>query len=312
MKNKILILTLFLFIGGCATSYKSLLPNYGKIPAAMSLEIREGVERLYSADPVERATGMWRLGMMESDAESAIPYLIAFLYDSSTISWPEESEVYLFFQDHQQEISFMFNSNVSGSIAAWALSRIGESALDELDKVFHATAWHYEPIPVGNAGLALSNMGKPATELLIHKLEKGNWDIRSVAAMALGYSPAKDIRAVEPLVRALNDCCIDIEAAYALGNIGDTRAIKPLMEYWSRNAPINPRAVRSAMVSLGKLKATEAVELLIFYLRVKFDVLDIRPDVHQALFNITGQDFGYDWDQWQVWWNAHKANFKFE
>lgn len=76
---------------------------------------------------------------------------------------------------------------------------------------------------------ALINIGEPAVEPLIKALKDVNSEIRVKATSALGW--IGDTRAVEPLIEALNDTTIiRSSAAAALGRIGDQRAVEPLIE----------------------------------------------------------------------------------
>jgi HEAT repeat protein len=67
-------------------------------------------------------------------------------------------------------------------------------------------------------------------EPLIKALEDENEDVRRIAAFALGR--IGDIRAVEPLIKVLEDEDRDVrwDAAIALGRIGDIRAVEPLIK----------------------------------------------------------------------------------
>ncbi len=110
-----------------------------------------------------------------------------------------------------------------------------------------------------NAAKALGDVGKPAVEQLINSLDDENWLVRWLAAEILGE--IGDTRAVEPLVNSLKDenngvqsnsmialvrigePSLDIlisslenedwhvrwHAAEALGDIGNIRAIEPLV-----------------------------------------------------------------------------------
>ena len=66
--------------------------------------------------------------------------------------------------------------------------------------------------------------------VIIPKLKDANKSVRGRAAWALGE--LGDARAVEPLMEALKDESENVRsgAAWALEKIGDTRAVEPLME----------------------------------------------------------------------------------
>lgn len=76
---------------------------------------------------------------------------------------------------------------------------------------------------------ALSKMGEPATDPLIHLLDDPDWKVRGAAAWALGRIGSKN--AVEPLIKSLledENGFVRSGAVNALGNIGDKRAVEPL------------------------------------------------------------------------------------
>jgi HEAT repeat protein len=74
---------------------------------------------------------------------------------------------------------------------------------------------------------ALATIGAPAVDALIDALGSSSWNVRMNSAMALGT--IRDVRAVEPLVRGLEQD-VKIQAVVALGEIGDKRAEKPLFD----------------------------------------------------------------------------------
>lgn len=79
---------------------------------------------------------------------------------------------------------------------------------------------------------ALVNIGKPAVESIIKALKQEDIDLRWGLAKVLGN--IGDSRAVEPLIEVLKDENEDEqvlrEAAIALGKLGDARAVDPLTE----------------------------------------------------------------------------------
>jgi len=107
-----------------------------------------------------------------------------------------------------------------------------------------------------NAAQSLIEIGAPAVEPLIAKLKHGEQAGRALAAYALGQ--IGDIRAVEPLIEALN---LNLTAtsiptrgatARALGQIGDARAVEPLIA-----------ALIDALKNYDQNTATVATEALV-------------------------------------------------
>jgi HEAT repeat protein len=78
-------------------------------------------------------------------------------------------------------------------------------------------------------------------------------DVRRKAANALGK--IGDSRAVEPLIRALNDSDRDVRwhAAKALGKIGDSRAVEPLIRALNNENPYVRYGAATSLTKIGEL-----------------------------------------------------------
>jgi hypothetical protein len=124
-----------------------------------------------------------------------------------------------------------------------------------------------------NARVALENIGAPSVELLIPVLKEQNFEVRQQAAMALGN--INDPRAVEPLISILKDehHFVRWMAVNSLGKIMDTRAVEPLID------------------SLDDEDS------------------DIQRKAEEVLEKITGQDLGPDQEKWKKWWDKNKDEF---
>jgi len=109
-----------------------------------------------------------------------------------------------------------------------------------------------------NASLSLGKLG--TIDQLILALNPTNREVRSNAAIALGY--IKDPQSVDPLILALEDDYIDmrITAAWALGEIGDRRAVRPLIKIL-QDPDSNARSY--AARALGKIGDNRAIDPLI-------------------------------------------------
>ena len=118
-----------------------------------------------------------------------------------------------------------------------------------------------------------------ATELLVSALGDRSAAVRQVAAKqldTLGWQPDRGeagaafwaekhewdrcvelgAAAVKPLIAALDDKYVN-EAAMALGQIGDTRAVEPLIRRLKDQSPIGPHAVTEALGAIGDPRAVE-------------------------------------------------------
>lgn len=87
------------------------------------------------------------------------------------------------------------------------------------------------------------------------------------------------------------------DSAHSLGKIGDPRAVKALIVSLKDE---NHTVVSNAIDALGKIKDSSAIEPLIYILKRK--ELQLRKHALSALKNITGQDFGLDFNKWLKWW----------
>lgn len=130
-------------------------------------------------------------------------------------------------------------------------------------------------------------------------IEALNYDkdhnLRISAAWALGE--LGDSSAIEPLIDALDDRKLVKDViAKALGEIGQPQAVEPLLdllgdESWEVRG--------TAAKSLGKIGDTRAVEPLIKTLGDKNEI--VRWNSSQALENITGESLGDDAAKWQAY-----------
>jgi HEAT repeat protein len=151
----------------------------------------------------------------------------------------------------------------------------------------------------------LAKIGTPVVEKLIAALKDDDWGVRKMAADALGK--IKDKRAVEPLIGTLSDCnaLVRHQAVWSLGEIGDNQAVEPLIA-----ALKDPffLAKWSAISALAKIKDTRATEPLIDCL--KSDNMLIALYANDKLKELTGQDFGDDYDAWSKWWQENKHKYQ--
>jgi len=182
------------------------------------------------------------------------------------------------------------NSSVRGR-AADSLGKLGaQQALGPLlTLAFHDNDWGVRY----SATLALSDFQDARViDICLNALYDDKADIREAAVRILGlfhyYSGiAKSyyLSIVEPLIGVLQDENNDVRTAVAstLGEIGDVRAVEPLI------ALLQDKAVRDRVVSaLGKLKDRRAVEPLIEILHDDKD-WSIRRDVIRAFGQIGGE-----------------------
>ena len=156
--------------------------------------------------------------------------------------------------------------------AAWALGQLGDTraveplikALPEFEDTFGGEKDHIAE--------ALGKMGEAAIEPLINALKHENLSVREGAAWALGQ--LGDTRAVEPLILALRSRHTRRSAAEALGKMGEAAAIEPLiLALRSRHTR---RGAAEALGKMGRLALQEVKN------RVKGDDMAVRWSVRMA------------------------------
>lgn len=148
-----------------------------------------------------------------------------------------------------------------------------------------------------NATMALAKtkvVSVEASRALLNLAKDSNTGVRYWAIKGLGLQ--KEVRAVEPLLEVLdgNDELLKDVAAGALGEIGDRRAVSPLMDILLASLPTGLKAQARA--------------------------LEFRLRVAEALRKLTGEHFGYieandkqerkrASDSWRSWWEENRRQF---
>jgi HEAT repeat protein len=185
----------------------------------------------------------------------------------------------------------------------------------------------------GPVASALGELGdKRAVTPLIAALEDDDFSVRLEATRALG--DIGDVRAIEPLVEVLNDKSeeLRVRAVHALGSIGEPALVKLVEALGSHYEDVKLEAVRclgylrykaaiprliealidkngdrywrvSVIYALGEI-GEPAVEPLIEVLKDEDN--DVRYLAADALKDITGKDFGEDYEKWKEWREKNK------
>jgi HEAT repeat protein len=174
------------------------------------------------------------------------------------------------------------------------------------------------------AAVSLGEIGEAgAVEALVHALEDENANVRGPAAAALGR--IGDSRAIEPLIDAIEEglvkgkACAALarlkatqaapaiiplledenervrsDAADALGELGDLRAVEPLIcalqnEGWEHDWSTNRRVVQ-ALGKLGDPRAREALDEVLTRYRRDARALALRVAAVDALVDVAGRE----------------------
>ena len=135
-----------------------------------------------------------------------------------------------------------------------------EGLIKALKKQCEYTLWRAEHDDVGEVGetraaQALRKIGEAAVEPLIQVLNDKNFHVQLEAIWALGE--IGDTRAVDPLIQVLKDEYSGVRetAAEALGKIGDARAVKPLKQALKDENWSVEKAARKALNKIRRRKA---------------------------------------------------------
>ena len=115
--------------------------------------IREFVDRLYSADPNERAEAACQIGRRHADAAAAIPILLSMLSDDVAVP------------------------AIECEMGPWLRRRLPSTA--------EARKW-METSPAKEAAEALGDIGNEAVAGLLQALGHADWKTRKFAAFGLG------------------------------------------------------------------------------------------------------------------------------
>jgi HEAT repeat protein len=110
---------------------------------------------------------------------------------------------------------------------------------------------------------------------------------------------------VERLIQNLNSEYRDLRlsAVWTLRKVKDPRALEALINAL-KHEDLHVR--EKAAEALGEIKDPKAIEPLISVLKDKGETV---PEIAaKALQNITGKDFGQDYDKWLKWWEKNKEN----
>lgn len=221
--------------------------------------------------------------------------------------------------------------------AAWALGNIGDKKA--IGPLIFALQDEYWPVR-RFAASALGKIGHAkSVRSLINALNDEDWHVRKYAADALGK--IGDERAIEPLVNTLNDSDGDVRwksvialgkmenaaveplinalesddwkirgrVAEVLGNIGDKRALQPLINALvGLNKDGNKYVRGRAAEALGKLGDERAIEPLIaamddpyIYVKIKAEEALNKLDSSKSIKNFDNGDISFNYpSSWEI------------
>ena len=113
--------------------------------------------------------------------------------------------------------------------------------------------------------------------------------------------------ALHALLRSLDDedPLVRCEASIALGRIGSTEVVEPLLRKGLGDTDWRVRL--NSASALGLVRDRRAVDLLILILHESPQDPSVQNAVKFALREITGHDFGGSYTNWKAWWDEQKG-----
>jgi hypothetical protein len=240
-----------------------------QIPANISPAVKQAIERLYSTNPIEVERAAFDLGEMGLEASSALPFLIELL------GYPNLAAVYR--NGTIKEVD-------PGLSAAKAIGKIGnkntadtlvivlKDALKKtLDKAKQQRGVNW------NRGRIFSD--KNLTQSELEKMDPMfviDLDLEYIVPHIAQALIALNKLAVEPVIALLREDDFETVdgAAEILGEIGDKRAVEPLINALKEKGSFNVSYIST------------------------------------SLERITGQNFGGDLIKWQKWWEENKNDLR--
>ena len=224
--------------------------------------IRSFVDRLYSADPRDRAEAACEIGRRHTDAASAIPILLSMLSDDVAVSALEcEMTPWLRRAIVTSPDAQRWSETSPAKEAADTLGEIGEAAVPGLLQALGHADWKTRKFAAYGLGEAepISNRAK-VVEALGNCLDDAHPEVRDRSAWALGE--IEDPAAVPGLTRALRDADAKVRAtvAWALGEIEDPSAVSGLIESL-KDAEVTVR--QKVVWALGEIESGTAVDALV-------------------------------------------------
>jgi hypothetical protein len=159
------------------------------------------------------------------------------------------------------------------------------------------------------AAKALASIGpeKGVVSALMEALEDEDPYVRSGAATALGNMEPTAVEAVPALIEALEgDVDADVRGAtaLALGDVGREDGVVDALIEALQDEEWNVRLLAACALRNMEPPAVEAVPALIETLDDERE--SVRWAAARALRHISGQDFGEEAGEWEVWWEEQQ------
>ena len=239
--------------------------------------VSQSLGKLKSPDAGIRLAAATELGRLKS--ARSVNTLIAALYDSDRTVQQAAAAALGEIKDPRAVQPLLTAMRTAGKdtpeVAQAAAEALGNYGPQNLELLITAVK-DKNLAEYGISGLV--KMGAPAIDTLVADLRYPDPDVRWQAANALG--DIKDARAVQPLIDLLPNKELQLHAAHSLGEIKDPRAVAPLIAALNSQ---DPELRAQAAESLGKIKDPRADQSLVAALK------DPEEKVQLSAANALGQ-----------------------
>jgi len=238
-----------------------------KLPANLPPEVKSHVLLFYGDKPADRVSAAATLAGMGKRAKPALPIMKEMLNDGTYIA--VEGAPYPVWGD----------SSWVGMEIARIMAGMGKPATDILlETALKGQMWHEGK----SAQAGLASMGSPGVEILRPYMKSENRQERQVATDAIVMMGKSGVPSLIEMLKDDDEYMLQ-SAAEALGQIGDTRAVEPLIHLLDH--PKKGPKWRT-VVALGKLKDKRATMPLIAVANRKTDDAQTRFNACQSLGQI--------------------------
>jgi len=223
-----------------------LAPYAGIVPGEhLPPELKQLVQRLGSADPVERAQATLELRAMGRRGEAAVPYLSKLLSDRSRIRIERDADGNDRGPGDRGGSGYF---TCPGALAARALARAGENGTKALLNGMSHASDDVRRSALDGAGHAEDARVIPP---IVRAIADSNGLVREAAEAAV---LRRGSMAVDPLAAALRDgdSQTRVKAASLLSRLNNVRSTRALLEALGSSNPAVTAAVESALARMDE------------------------------------------------------------
>jgi hypothetical protein len=142
--------------------------------------------------------------------------------------------------------------------------------------------------------------------------------VKKTAARELGLLGRRNVVPVMlgSLKKNEDDLEVTIYTIWALGQIGDPRAIPELAKGWwsPREQRTGHKAAKMKVEALGNIRDKRSIDAILdqFYAVPDGDLGVVGENILRALKKLTGQDLGHSKRAWKNWWKKNRATHRFD